>query len=153
MEKFTAETILSGKFNFQSAAEAKKKHQVYILTNFIKMSLSNVNSSQKSKCKSSQPELIDLTQDEFVDLTQEISDNSRVTHISETQMVVSNDTSCYHSDSSSKSERPGIYNLNFYRSINVNTFKNFKMQKNPNFYRSINVNTFKNFKMQKKPLT
>ena len=92
MEKFTAETILSGKFNFLSAAEAKKKHQVYFLTNFIKMSLCNVNSSQKSKCKSSQPELIDLTQDEFVDLTQGISDNASVTHISETQMVVSDDT-------------------------------------------------------------
>ena len=78
------------------------------------MSLSNVNSSQKSECKSSQPEFIDLTQDEFVDLTQEISDNSSVTHISETQMVVSDDTLSYNSDSSSKSEKPGMYNLNSY---------------------------------------
>ena len=45
------------------------------------MSLSNVNSSQKSK-SSQKPELIDLTQDEFVDLTQEISDNSSVTYVS-----------------------------------------------------------------------
>ena len=78
------------------------------------MSLSNVNSSQKNKCKSSQPVLIDLTQDEFVDLTQEISDNSSVTHISETQIVVSDDTLSYNSDSSSKSEKPGMYNLYFY---------------------------------------
>ena len=83
------------------------------------MSLSNVNFSQKSKCKSSQPKLIDLTQDKFVDLTQQISDNSSVTHISETQMVESDDTLSYNSDSSSKSEKPGMYNLNFYQSINV----------------------------------
>ena len=73
---------------------------------------SNVNSSQK--CQSSQkPELIDLTQDEFVDLTQEISDNSSVTHVSETQMVVTDDSLSCKSDSSSKSEKPGIYNLFF----------------------------------------
>ena len=58
---------------------------------------SNVNSSQK--CQSSQkPELIDLTQDEFVDLTQEISDNSSVTHVSETQMVVTDDSLSCKSD-------------------------------------------------------
>ena len=81
------------------------------------MSLSNVNSSQKSK-SSQKPELIDLTQDEFVDLTQEISDNSSVTHVSETQIVVIDDTLSYKSDSSSKSEKPGMYNLNFVLSIN-----------------------------------
>ena len=74
---------------------------------------SNVNSSQK--CQSSQkPELIDLTQDEFVDLTQEISDNSSVTHVSETQMVVTDDSLSCKSDSSSKSEKPGMYNLFFF---------------------------------------
>ena len=93
------------------------------------MSLSNVNSSQK-------PELIDLTQDEFVDLTQEISDNSSVTHVNETQMVVIDDTLSYKSDSSSKSEKPGMYNLNFFQSINnkkypiSKSFKNFKILKN-----------------------
>ena len=81
------------------------------------MSLSNVNSSQKSK-SSQKPELIDLTQDEFMDLTQEISYNSGVTHVSETQSVVSDDTLSYNSDSSSKSEKPSMYNLNFFQSIN-----------------------------------
>ena len=75
---------------------------------------SNVNSSQK--CQSSQKhELIDLTQSsEFVDLTQEISDNSSVTHVSETQMVVTDDSLSCKSDSSSKSEKPGMYNLFFF---------------------------------------
>ena len=95
---------------------------------------SNVNSSQK--CQSSQkPELIDLTQDEFVDLTQEISDNSSVTHVSETQMVVTDDSLSCKSDSSSKSEKPGMYNLFF--SVNQlikkdnesDSFKNFKIIK------------------------
>ena len=118
LEKFTAETILSGKFNFLSAAEAKKNQILssIFLTIFFKMSLSNVNSSQKSQF-SQKPELIDLSQDEFVDLTQ-ISDNSGVTYVSETQMVVINDTLSYKSDSSSKSEKPGMYNLNFFLSIN-----------------------------------
>ena len=100
------------------------------------MSLSNVNSSQKSQ-SSQKPELIDLTQDEFVDLTQEISDNSSVTHVSETQMVVIDDTLSYKSDSSSKSEKPSMYNLNFF-SVNQlikknpisKSFKNFKILKN-----------------------
>ena len=100
------------------------------------MSFSNVNSSQKSQ-SSQKPELIDLTQDEFVDLTQEISDNSSVTHVSETQMVVIDDTLNYKSDSSSKSEKPGMYNLNFF-SVNQlmkknpisKSFKNFKILKN-----------------------
>ena len=81
------------------------------------MSLSNANSSQKSQ-SSQKPELIHLTQDEFVDLTQEIPDNSSVTHVSETQMVVIDDTLSYKSDSSSKSEKAGMYNLNFFLSIN-----------------------------------
>ena len=119
MKKFIAETIFSGKFNFLSAAEAEKNQVLssIFLTNFFKMSLSNVNSSQKSQ-SSQKPELIDLTQDEFVDLTQEISDNSSITHVSETQMVVIDDTLSYKSDSSSKSEKPGMYNLNFFLSIN-----------------------------------
>ena len=100
------------------------------------MSLSNVNSGQKSKCKSSQPELIGLTQDEFVDLTQEISDNSSVTHISETQMVVNDDTLSYNSYFSSRSEKLGVYNLNFYQSINVKSLETFIL----NF--KINVSKF-----------
>ena len=94
----------------------------------------NVNSSQK--CQSSQkPELIDLTQDEFVDLTQEISDNSSVTHVSETQMVVTDDSLSCTSDSSSKSKKPGMYNLFFFcQPINKKNnesyiFKNFKIIK------------------------
>ena len=78
------------------------------------MYLSNVNSSQKSK--SSQKHKLDLTQDELVDLTQEISDNSSVTHVSETQMVVSDDTLSYTSGIP-KSEKPGMYNLNFFQSM------------------------------------
>ena len=96
---------------------------------------SNVNSSQK--CQSGQkPELIDLTQDEFVDLTQEICDNSSVTHVSETQMVVTDDSLSCISDSSSKSEKPGMYNLFFFsvnQLIKKNNesyiFKNFKIIK------------------------
>ena len=50
LKKFTAETILSGKFNFLSAAESKKNQILssIFLTNFFKMSLSNVNSSKIS---------------------------------------------------------------------------------------------------------
>ena len=34
LEIFTAETILSGKFNLLSAAEAKKKHQILLSVYF-----------------------------------------------------------------------------------------------------------------------
>ena len=86
-----------------------------------------------------------MTQDEFVDLTQEISDNSSVTHISEIQMVVSDDTLSYNSDSSSKSEKSGMYNLNFYQSINVKSLiKNFENLKNPKLESCSNSN-FLNF--------
>ena len=72
MEKFTAETILSGKFSFLSASAAKKKHQLHYQVYFIKMSY------QKSVKSSQKPELIDLTQDEFVDFTQKKSDNGEI---------------------------------------------------------------------------
>ena len=112
LEKFTAETTLSGKFNFLSVAERNDQFTTFVLyiSSICKMSVQNNVKKSGKKSGQPEPEVIDLTQIDLVDLTEEKSENggdsTDVTHISETQMVVevdSDDTLSYKPDSSSKS--------------------------------------------------